>query len=196
MRNLTAVVKLERFSTEKIQEIISTGENNMNATNVLQSSEDKLTLATARMSIKENNVEPIKGTPELDESIIMMSPKTTNIVTLSDDEMDVEDAEVANPNNEMPPPIKTRKGRPKGQLKKIKTEADSLSSSNSSETVIRSTRSKKPKEKSVPRPQIEVKKESSEPVKVANITAESVYEDARDVPAKIVSPVAPVPPVN
>lgn len=226
MRNNTAVVKLERLSTEKITSIC---ENNMNATNVVAPQiEDKITSATARMSIHDPIPDQDEDSPKMDESIIMMPPKVDQIVTVSDDEMDVaeekpveekpieEEPVVVVPEVEMPPP-KTRKAR----TKKVKTEPDSsVSSSETSNSSVRSTRSKKPKEKLVPRPLLEVKEEvnqrksnekSQPPIEVvvlekvpevtattkgvANVTAESVYEDARDVPQKVASPVFALPQV-
>lgn len=209
MRNLTtAVVKLERVSMEKVQKAVSSSssENNMNATNVVQPIDDKLSLATARMSINDKNDGPTDDSPTMDDSIIMIPPKVTHVVTVSDDEMDVQVEEVAAA-IEMPPPSKPRKVR----TKKVKTEP--ISNDTESNSTTRSTRSKKPKEKSIPRPLAAVKTESvdpppitmemqeqmeDEPTKpaevpikksVANVTAESVYEDARDAPPKVTSPV-------
>lgn len=206
MRN-NAVVKLERIST--------IGENNMNATNVQQPIEDKLTMATARMSIKEDDH------TKMDESIILVASKITDVVVLSDDEMEgvaPEQPAVAEVVNEMPPPppaTKTRKARTK---KVVKTEptgsANSSVASSSEPSSGRSTRSKKlASEKTFPVPQLLVKKEAVEPATpvvtesqpmdeqpiveqdapkkggVANVTAESVFEDAREGLSKVLSPV-------
>lgn len=196
--NMTAVVKLERLSTEKIVEISASCENNRIATNVLQPIEEKLTLATARMSIKDDTNTPATDEPQqMDESIIMMPEKINEVVTVSDDEMDVQEPIV-----EMPPPSKPRIVR----TKKAKAKATSPTPN---PLPVRTTRSKKPKEKSIPRPLVEVKTESTQRVKdeprfsnepnnkseapikqgAANVTAESVYEDAREAPSKVASPV-------